>query len=85
MVYMTSLCILRLPLCKTHFSQDSQIHEVRVKNSYFVPLEPIEWLENLHMASTDLELGKSVPDFLYVSWSVFYRQIQLWEGRKIIC
>ena len=84
-VYMAPLCTLPVPVRKIHFSQDSQIHEVQVRKSYFVPFEPIEWLENLHMAKTDLELGKCVPNFLYVSWSAFYSQIQLWEGRKIIC
>ena len=70
---------------KNLFSQDSKIHEVQVRKSYFVPFEPIESLENLQMARTDLELGKCVPNSLYVSWSVFYSQIQLWAGRKINC
>ena len=82
MVYMVPLCTSPVPVRKIHFSQDSQIHEVQVRKSYFVPPEPIECLENLHMARTDLELGKCVPNFSYVSWSVFYRQMQLWEGRK---
>ena len=85
MVYVIPIGTLRAPLSKIHFSQDSQIHEVQVRKSYIVPLEPIKLLENLHMARTDLELGKCVPKFLYASWSVFYSQIQLWEGKKINC
>ena len=80
MVYVIPMFILRVPLSKIHFSQDSQIHEVEVRKSYSVPFEPIKCLENLHMARTDLELGKSVPNILYEFWSAFYSQIQLWEG-----
>ena len=47
-----------------------------------VAFEPIEWLENLHVARADLELRKCVPNSLYVSWSVFYSQMQLWEEQK---
>ena len=28
-------------------------------------------------------LGKCIPDSLYVSWSVVYSEIQLWEGGKL--
>ena len=72
MVYMVLLCTLPMPLRKIHFSQDSQLHEVQVRKRYSVPFEPIEWLENLHMARTDVELGNCVPNFLDVFWSVFY-------------
>ena len=85
MVYAIPMCNFPLPDGKIRFSQDSQIHEVQVRKSYFVPFEPIEWLENLRMARADLELGKCISNFLYVSWSVFYSQMQLWEGRNIIC
>ena len=84
MVHVVPMYTLLLQISKLHFSQDLQIHEVQVRKSYFVPFEPIESvLENLHMARTDLELGKCVPNSLYVSWSIFYIQIQLWEDRKI--
>ena len=63
MVYMVPLCTLPVPLRKIHFSQDSKLHEAQVRKSYFVPFDPIEWLENLHMARTDLELRKCVPNF----------------------
>ena len=63
MVYVIPMCTLRVPLSKIHFSQDSQIHEVQVRKSSFVPFEPIESLENLHMARTDLQLGKRIPNF----------------------
>ena len=85
MVYVVLMYTLPLQISKINFSQDMQIHEVQVRKSYFVPLEPIESLENLHMARIDLEIGKCVPNSLYVSWSVFYNQMQLWEGRKINC
>ena len=65
-----------VPFSNIPFSQDSQIHEVQVQKSYFVPFEPIEWLENLHMARADLELVKCVPNSLNVSWSIFYSRIQ---------
>ena len=84
MVYVIMMCTKLVPFTKIPFSHDSQIHEVQVRKSYFVPFEPIECLENLHLARTDLELGNCVPNSLYVSWSVFYSRIQLWEGRKII-
>ena len=65
------MCTLAVPRCKIPFSQDSQIHKVKVRKSYFVPFKSVEWLETLHMARTDLELGKIVLNSLYVSWSVF--------------
>ena len=34
--------ILPVPLRKIHFSQDSKIHEVQVRKSYFVPFAAIE-------------------------------------------
>ena len=63
MVYMVPLCTLPVPLRKIHFSHDWRIHEVQVGKSHSVPFEPIEWLENLHMARTDLELRMCVPNF----------------------
>ena len=85
MAYVIPMSTLPVPMSKISFSHDSQIHEVQIRESYYVPFEPIEWLKNLHMARTDVELGKCVPNSLYVFWSVFYSQIQLLEGRKIIC
>ena len=84
MVYMAPLCTLPCPLRKIHFSQDSQIHKVQVPKSYFVPFEPIEWLENLHMAKTDLKLGKCVPNFSYVFWSVFIAKYNCGRAEKSI-
>ena len=66
MDYVIPMCTLPVPFSKIPFSQDSQIHEVQVRTSYFVPLEPIELLENLNKVRTDLELGMSVPNSLYV-------------------
>ena len=63
MVYVIPMCTFPLPNGKIRFSQDSQIREVQVRKSYCVPFEPIEWLENLHMAKADLEIGNFVPNF----------------------
>ena len=64
MVYVVLMYTLLLQISILQFSQDLQIHEVQVRKSYFLPFEPIESLENLHMARTDLELGKSVSQIL---------------------
>ena len=63
MAYVIPMCTLPVRMSKIPFSQDSQIHEVQVRKSYFVPFEPIEWLEILHMTMTDLELGTRIPNF----------------------
>ena len=82
MVYVISICTLPVMISKIPFAQDSQIHAVQVRKSYFVPFELTEWLENLHMVRTDLELRECVPNSLYVFWSVFYSQIQQWRAEN---
>ena len=86
MVYVILMFTLLVLVTKIPFSQDSQINKVQIRKSYFVPFEPIEWLENLHVARTDMELLNYVVNSLYVSWPVFYSQTQLWKGgKKVIC
>ena len=79
-VYVIPMCTLPLPFdtiifVRTHKS--SRYRYEKVTSYPFVPFEPIEWLENLQVARAELELGKCVPNSLYVSWSVFYSQMQL--------
>ena len=83
MVYVIPICTLPVRISKIPFSQDSPVQEAKVRKTYFVPFEPIEWLENLHMTRKDLKLGKFAPNSLYVFWSVFYSQIQFLEVREI--
>ena len=80
MIYVIPMYTLLVQISKIPLPQDSQIHEVQIRKSYLVPFEPIEWLVSLQVVRTDLELGKVVPNSLYLFWSV--SKYNYWRAEK---
>ena len=74
MVYVIPIT-LPVPISKIPFLR-TQIHKIPVRNSYFVPFEPIEWLENLKTRRLE-----SVSQILCMCPSQSFIA-KLWEGEK---
>ena len=62
MVYVILMYILPCLLVTSLFLRTHKSTRYRYEKAIFVPFEPIKSFENLHMARTDLELVKCVPN-----------------------
>ena len=81
---MVPLCTLLCPLRKINFSQDSRIYEVQVRKSYFVPFEPIEWLENFTWPRQTWSLEAVSQIFRMCSGPSFIAKYNHWRAENSI-